>query len=133
MSLSVLFSVLLTATLSPLPQAPSVAGEWDATYNTPGGPRNFKIVFQVKGDSLLGTVKRDDGDVPLKGTIDKDQINFSYTIIYNDHPITLTIAAKVTGDSMAGTVDFGGMGGDDFSARRSKPPQGGTLLQGVGP
>ena len=105
-----------------LVQAPQIAGEWDASYNTPGGPRSFKIVFQAKGDSLSGTVKRSDGEVPLKGTIKGDQITFSYTIAYNNEALTLTIVAKVTGDSMAGTVDFAGMAQEEFSAKRVKSP-----------
>jgi hypothetical protein len=109
------------AFLTPV-QAPQIAGEWDASYNTPGGPRSFKIVFTVKGDSLSGTVKRSDGEVPLKGTIKGDQVNFSYTIAYNNEALTLTISAKVTGDTMAGTVDFAGMASEEFSARRAKSP-----------
>jgi hypothetical protein len=105
-----------------LAQAPQVAGEWDATYNTPGGPRSFKIVLQVKGDSLTGTVKRSDGSVPLAGTIKGDVVTFSYTIAYNNEALTLTISAKVRGDAMAGTVDFAGMGQEEFSAQRAKSP-----------
>jgi hypothetical protein len=103
-------------------QAPQVAGEWDASYNTPGGPRCFKIVFQVKGDSLSGTVKRSDGDVPLTGTIKGDQVTFSYTIAYNNEALNLTVVAKVTGDTMVGTVDFAGMAQEEFSAKRVKSP-----------
>ena len=103
-------------------QTAQVAGEWDASYNTPGGPRSFKIVFQVKSDSLSGTVKRSDGEVPLKGTIKGDQISFSYTIAYNNEALALTIVAKVTGDTMAGTVDFAGMAQEEFSATRVKSP-----------
>jgi hypothetical protein len=103
-------------------QAQAVTGEWDASYNTPGGPRSFKIVFAVKGDSLSGTVKRSDGDVPLKGSIKGDEITFSYTIAYNNEALTLTIVAKVTGDTMVGTVDFAGMATEEFSARRAKSP-----------
>lgn len=103
-------------------QAQAVAGEWDASYNTPGGPRAFKIVFAVQGDSLSGTVKRSDGDVPLKGTIKGDQVSFSYTIAYNNEALNLTIVAKVTGDTMVGTVDFAGMAQEEFSAKRAKSP-----------
>jgi hypothetical protein len=103
-------------------QAPQIAGEWDASYNTPGGPRSFKLVFQVKGDSLSGTVKRSDGEIPLTGTIKGDQITFSYTIAYNNEALLVTIAARVTGDAMTGTVDFAGMAQEEFSAKRVKSP-----------
>jgi len=112
--------------LAPAPApAQSIAGEWDAGMNTPGGPRNFKIVFQVKGDSLTGTVKRQAGDVPLVGTIKGDTVSFSYGIAYNDNTLTLSVRAIVTGDTMKGTVDFGGAASDEFWAKRAAAPPGG--------
>jgi len=114
------------AVLAPPPvQAQSIAGEWDAGMNTPGGVRNFKIVFQVKGDSLTGTVKRQTGDAPLVGTIKGDTVAFSYSIAYNDNTLTLTVTAIVTGDTMKGTVDFGGAASDEFWAKRAAAPPGG--------
>ncbi|MEO8453308.1 MAG: hypothetical protein ABI647_26205 [Gemmatimonadota bacterium] len=105
-------------------RAQSISGEWDATMNTPGGVRNFKIAFKANGESVTGTVKRQAGDVPLTGTIKGDQLKFSYMITYNDSPLEVTMATTVTGDSMKGTVDFGGMAQDEFSAKRAAP--GGT-------
>ena len=60
---------LATVTLTTAAAAQSIAGEWDAAMNTPGGVRNFKIIFEVKGDTLTGTVKRGAGDSQLRGTI----------------------------------------------------------------
>ena len=51
-----------------------------------------------------------------------DQVHFRYTIVYNDSPLTLTIVAKVSGDTMQGTVDFGGAAQDEYSAKRVVPP-----------
>jgi len=102
--------------------AQSIAGEWDATMSTPGGVRNFKILFQDDGGQLTGTVKRTTGDVPLTGTRKGDTVTFSYSITYNDHPLELTVATIVTGDTMRGTVDFGGVAQDEFSAKRAPAP-----------
>ena len=102
--------------------AQSIAGEWDASINTPGGPRPLKITFQLKGDSLTGTVKRPAGEVPLVGTVSGDVVRFSYSVDYNGNVLVLTITAKVTGDSMAGTVDFAGAGEDEFWAKRVPSP-----------
>lgn len=116
---SLLSFVVAAASLSTAAAAPSVAGEWDAAINTPGGVRNFKIVFQVSGDTLTGTVKRDAGDVPLTGTIKGNLVKFSYTVNYNGNDLVLTMNATVDGDTMKGTVDFGGQAEDEFSARRA--------------
>lgn len=101
----------------------SVAGEWDGALNTPGGARPFKLIFQVNGEKLTGTVKRTSGDVPLTGTIKGDIITFEYTVNYNDNALTLSFSGKVTGDNMSGTVSFGGNAEDTWSAKRApKPP-----------
>ena len=122
-------SLFLAAALSVLAlpsvaAAQSIAGEWDAAFNTPGGVRNFKIVFSVAGDSLTGTVKREAGDVPLVGTVKGNAVTFTYTINYNGNDLALTITATVTGDAMKGMVDFGGAAEDEFWAKRSAVPPG---------
>ena len=115
----ILSLALATVTLTTAAAAQSIAGEWDATMNTPGGARTFKIVFEVKGDSLSGTVKRASGDVPLRGTIKGNTVKFWYSVTYNGNDLTVTMNATVDGDAMKGTVDFAGAGEDEFSAKRA--------------
>ena len=97
----------------------SVAGEWDAVFNTPGGPQSLKLVFKVDGEKLTGTAKRSRGEVQLTGTIKGEDITFSYTIDYNGNAVTLTFAGKVKGDAMSGTVSFNDNASDDWSAKRA--------------
>jgi hypothetical protein len=96
----------------------SVAGEWDASMNTPGGARPFKLVFKVDGEKLSGTVKRANGDVPLQGTIKGKDISFAYSINYNGNDLQLSFTGKVNGDAISGTVSFGGNAEDEWSAKR---------------
>ncbi|MBK7934721.1 MAG: hypothetical protein IPK01_14875 [Acidobacteria bacterium] len=103
-------------------QTSSVAGEWDAAYNTPGGPRAFKLVFAVDGEKITGTAKRSNGDVPLTGTIKGDDISFNYTISYNGNGVLLSFTGKVKGDTMGGTVFFNEAASDEWSAKRTPPP-----------
>ncbi len=119
--LSVLFVFVLTSIvgLSAFAQSAAVAGEWDAAMNTPGGTRNFKIKFKVDGDKLTGEVGRDTGSLPLTGTVKGNDIQFSYTVKYNDNDLVLTMTGKVDGDNIAGTVSFGGMAEDSWSAKRA--------------
>jgi hypothetical protein len=97
----------------------TVAGEWDAVFNTPGGPQPLKLIFKVDGEKLTGTAKRSRGDVSLSGTIKGEDIAFSYTIDYKGNPVTLTFSGKVKGDAMSGSVSFNDSAGDDWSAKRS--------------
>lgn len=97
----------------------SVAGEWGGSFNTPGGARPFKLVLVVDGEKLTGTAKRPTGDVPITGTIKGDAINFSYTISYGGNDLTLIYSGKVAGDSMSGTVSFGGNAEESWTAKRA--------------
>lgn len=119
-----LFLSLALATFAAVPQASaqSIAGEWNATMNTPGGTREYKVIFQVKGDSLAGTVKRPTGDVALSGTLKGSAVTFSYTIEYGGNPLLLTVTATVSGDTMTGSIDLGGGAQEAWSARRPAAP-----------
>lgn len=107
--------------------AVNIAGEWNATMNTPGGPRAFKVVFIQQGDSLSGTVRRATGDVPLQGKVKGNDVSFQYTIDYGGNALTLVVSTTVTGDTMKGGIDLGGVT-EAFSAERAataapaKPP-----------
>ncbi len=98
--------------------AQSITGDWDAMMNTPGGVRNFRIAFKQDGEKLTGTVKREQGDSPLTGTVTGTNVKFAYEIMYGGHPITMTMTAVVTGDEMKGQVDIASQMTDVFSAKR---------------
>ena len=102
-------------------QKSSVAGEWDASFNTPGGPRELKLIFKVEGEKLTGTAKRSAGEVPVAGTVKGDDITFSYSVDYNGNQLTLTFTGKVKGDAMSGSVSFGGQADEEWSAKRTPP------------
>ncbi|MBX3244115.1 MAG: hypothetical protein KF685_06630 [Acidobacteria bacterium] len=120
--LSTLFTICfaLVAVCISNAQNSSVAGEWDGAFNTPGGTRPFKFVLEVDGEKLTGTAKRSSGDVPIKGTIKGDAIEFSYTINYGGNDLTMTFSGKVSGDKMGGVVTFGGQAEEAWSAERAK-------------
>jgi hypothetical protein len=99
--------------------AQSVAGTWNATVTTPQGGGTPTLIFKVKGDSVTGTVKRPAGDVPLTGTIKGKDLTYAYTINVNGQSIPVTVKAKVMGDSLAGTMDFGGQMTGNIKAKRA--------------
>jgi len=114
--IAVLFSVSAAA-------QSSVEGEWDAVFNTPGGPRPFKLILKVDGEKLSGTARRPSGDVPVTGTVKGTDISFSYTISYNGNAVTLSYTGKVSGDSMTGTVTFNESAAEEWSAKRATVKQ----------
>ena len=79
------------------------------------------MTFAVKGDSVTGSVKRPTGEVlPLKGTIKGSDLTYTYTISNNGQPVPVTVKAKVVGDSLSGTMDFGGAMTGQITAKRAK-------------
>jgi hypothetical protein len=111
---SLAFSLLAVTTAA----AQSVSGDWDATMNTPGGARTFRVALKQDGEKLTGTVKRESGDVPLQGTVIGDTVKFAYSIAYGGNPITLTVTAKRAGDDMTGQVDIASQVQESFTMKR---------------
>lgn len=101
-------------------QTDSVEGEWNAAMNHPGGVSNFKIIFKVDGEKLTGTVKRSSGDRPLEGTVKGNDVQFSYSIVYGDNTMVMSLTGKRDGDKITGVVYFGQSGqSSDWSATRA--------------
>lgn len=113
-----LLSLALSLVAVTTAAAQSIAGEWDASMNTPGGARAFKIVFVQNGEVLTGTVKRPTGDVPLQGTIKGNEVKFSYSIQYGGNPVSMAMTATLAGNTMKGQVDIASQVQEEFSATR---------------
>jgi hypothetical protein len=103
-------------------QAKSIAGTWKATVTLPnGGGGAPTLTFAVKGDSVSGTVKRPSGEeFPLRGTIKGKDLTYSYSIPGDSQQILVTVKATVMGDSLSGTMDFGGRATGQLTAKRAK-------------
>ena len=103
-------------------QAKSIAGTWKATVTLPnGGGGAPTLTFAVKGDSVSGTVKRPSGEeFPLRGTIKGKDLTYSYSIPGDSQEILVTVKATVMGDSLSGTMDFGGRATGQLIAKRAK-------------
>ena len=118
--LSVIAGLLLVSSAAPA-QSKSIAGTWNATVTMANGGGNPTLTFIVKGDSVTGTVKRPatGESFPLKGTIKGKDLTYSYTVTVDGNPMLVTVKAKVAGDSLSGTMDFGGQGTGQIRAARA--------------
>jgi len=102
-------------------QAKTIAGTWNATVTLPNGGGTPTLTFALKGDSVSGSVTRPSGEsFPLKGTMKGQDLTYSYSIQADGQPILVTVKAKVVGDSLSGTMDFGGQATGQLSAKRAK-------------
>lgn len=109
----------LTVVAAASAAAQSITGEWDASMNTPGGPRPFKIVFVQDGEKLTGLVKRSFGDLPLEGSIRGNDVTFRYTQPYNSNQLPMTVTMTLSGNEMKGSVDIAGQMQEEFLAKRA--------------
>jgi len=102
-------------------QAKTIAGTCNATVTLPNGGGTQTLTFALKGDSVSGSVTRPSGEsFPLKGTMKGQDLTYSYSIQADGQPILVTVKAKVVGDSLSGTMDFGGQATGQLSAKRAK-------------
>lgn len=113
-SLSV-FVLSLMAAATVVAQSPA-AGDWAVAMSTPGGVRNFTVALKIDGETLTGEIK--ENKIPLKGTAKGNDVQFGYTVNYNGNDLAITMTGKIAGDAIKGTVSFGGMAEDEWSAKR---------------
>jgi hypothetical protein len=97
-----------------------VTGTWELTLETPNGTSNPTAIFKQDGEKLTGTYKGRLGERPLEGTVKANEIKFAITLDFQGQQFTLSYSGKVDGDSMSGTVDFGGQGSGNWSGKRKK-------------
>ncbi|MDX2041060.1 MAG: hypothetical protein SF097_07420 [Acidobacteriota bacterium] len=115
LSILSVFALALMAAVNVAAQSPA-AGDWAVAMNTPGGVRNFTASLKIDGETLTGEIK--ENKTPLKGTAKGKDVQFGYVVNYNGNDLAITMTGKIEGDSIKGTVSFGGMAEDEWSAKR---------------
>jgi len=110
-------AVLLTA---PLPaQTTDVTGEWDASYATPLGPQELKIYLTQEGPRITGHTTSEFGESQVRGTINGQEIQFTFSSTDGGRAIDIRVTAKVDGDRMRGTAKIGDRAEGAFTAERT--------------
>ena len=98
----------------------SVAGEWQATFNTPIGAMNCHYTFKVAGNVLTGSVvaemsgNKSESEI-TGGKIDGDKITFVW--VYNND-VQMSSTGKLAGNELKLTRQAGTYGSEDAVATR---------------
>ncbi|MFZ4627760.1 MAG: hypothetical protein ACOYNR_05455 [Blastocatellia bacterium] len=118
-----LLGLCLLASLPAFAQPSPAAGAWDLTMNTPNGPVKFRAMLAVEGETLTGELKREGGGgaggLAVKGTAKGAVVEFGYTVKFQDNDLQITMTGTVNGDTVKGTVSFGGFVEDEWSGTRA--------------
>ena len=114
--LLILALALLTA--APAFAQTNVTGDWDFTINSPQGSNTTRVTLKQEAAKLDGLFKSPAGELPFTGTMDGDDMKFTFTINFQGMPLDIAMTGKVDGDSIAGKANFGGFVDGDWTAKR---------------
>ena len=95
-----------------------VAGNWRVEFAVPTGEIAVNMTINQSGSRLSGRVINEDGEFPLKGTIEGDQIVVSWTVPEQGEPMEIVMKGTVAGETIDGTARLGNVGEGSLSARR---------------
>lgn len=97
----------------------NVDGSWNTVTKSPMGDQQAVLTVQSNGDSFTGNFSGGLGTMDVTdGKVDGDTLHFSLDITI-PMPMTLTVEAKVEGDTLDGTVTAGGFGSFPITGTRA--------------
>lgn len=111
-------AVCLTVTTALRADA-NAAGEWRVTFVVPTGTRTVSMVVNQRGSRLTGTVINEDGEFPLEGRLDGEQVTIVWSVPEAGKLMDITMKGKLQGDTITGTAKLDNLGEGPLTARRS--------------
>ena len=86
----------------------SATGTWNLTLKTPMGDQKMTARLTESGGTLTGTVEDDRNPTGAikEGTVEASQVGWKFDVT-KPFALTVTISAKIDGDSMTGTGKAG--------------------------
>jgi hypothetical protein len=113
-----ILAVVLSAFASPLLAQPNAAGEWKVNFVVPTGTRFVNMFINQEKTRLTGTVTSEDGEFPLTGRIEGDQVTVVWSVPEDGKLMEITMKGKLTGNVISGTAKLGNVGEGSLTARR---------------
>ncbi len=98
--------------------AQGIDGAWEVSLETPQGVTTIDATIKQQGEAVTGTVVSPLGSVEFKGTFVDDTLTIAYSVPVQGQTIDITMKGKRTGETMAGMVNFGGLGEAPWTAKR---------------
>ena len=103
-----------------LAQESDILGNWDVTVTTGQGPQtSAPLVLKKEGDQIVGTFSSPQGDQGVEATVKEKAVTIWFSVRTQNGPINITMNGTADGDTMKGSMDFGGRGQGQWLAKRS--------------
>jgi hypothetical protein len=100
-------------------QETSLTGEWSAVVTAPRGELEYTMYLTQEGPRLTGYFQSQYGEIPLKGTVNGNNVRLSWTLMDGSREVNVTMTGKVDGDAISGTATLGTIGEGPFRAQRT--------------
>ena len=101
------------ATLAAL--AADISGTWQASVKMSSGQTGAPtFVFKQSGSKLSGTYSGAFGNAEVAGSVTGNSVHFSF----GEAPQQARYAGEISGNTMRGTVDYGGQASGTFTATK---------------
>ena len=97
-----------------------LSGMWLLTVQTDQGDQPLPVTITQDGQNLTATGENPDvGTIEMKGMIDGSDITFEWNLDIEGMELNILFMGTVADDgTMSGTMDLGGFGGGDWTAKR---------------
>jgi hypothetical protein len=89
-------------------------GDWAVTLNTPEGTYKLTASLKAGADKLGCVLKSESGEIPCEAVVTDAQLK----ITFNARNLDIVLTGTVSGATVKGSADFGGLAQGDWSAQR---------------
>ena len=112
-------ALLLATGASSYAQTADVTGAWDLTVTTSQGPMPSTMVLKKDGEKIVGTIVGQLGEIPVEAEVKEKTVAIYGTVQTGSGPLDFTLSGTFDGNSMKGSVAYGGGTQGDWSAARA--------------
>src|SRR5262245_12277789 len=101
-------------------QDADILGDWEVTVTTGPGPEtSAPLVLKKEGAQIVGTFSSPQGDQGVEANVKDKAVTIWFSVRTQNGPINITMNGTADGDTMKGSMDFGGRGQGQWRARRA--------------
>jgi hypothetical protein len=97
----------------------NLTGEWAVTVVAPRGDIEYTMYLTHEGPRLTGYLQSQYGEIPLKGSVNGDEVKISWTMMDGTKAIDVAMTGTLKGDLISGTARLGAIGDGAFRAERT--------------